>query len=34
MALAITVVSLPGLKPLVSRPEKHETTSEVFEVKN
>ncbi|KAH7208600.1 archaeal flagellin N-terminal-like domain-containing protein [Fusarium oxysporum] len=34
MALAITVVALPGLKPLVDRSPKHETRSEVFEIKN
>ena len=34
MALAITVVALPGLKPLVSRTEKHETTHETFQIKN
>ncbi|RKL43118.1 hypothetical protein BFJ72_g4531 [Fusarium proliferatum] len=34
MALAITVVALPGLKPLVDRSPKHETRSEVIEIKN
>jgi hypothetical protein len=34
MALAITVVALPGLKPLVSRPVKHEASNEVFDIKN
>ncbi|KAF0642155.1 hypothetical protein FPSE5266_10092 [Fusarium pseudograminearum] len=34
MALAITVVALPGLRPLVSRPMKHETANESFYVKN
>ncbi|KAK6703783.1 hypothetical protein SNK03_007684 [Fusarium graminearum] len=34
MALAITVVALPGLRPLVSRPVKHETANESFYVKN
>ncbi|KAF4447204.1 archaeal flagellin N-terminal-like domain-containing protein [Fusarium austroafricanum] len=34
MALAITVVSLPGLKPLVSRQPKHETHTEVIDIKN
>ncbi|KAJ4258996.1 hypothetical protein NW762_008084 [Fusarium torreyae] len=34
VTLAITVVSLPGLKPLVDRSPKHETTSEIIEMKN
>ncbi|KAF4975676.1 hypothetical protein FZEAL_7566 [Fusarium zealandicum] len=34
VTLAIIVVSLPGLKPLLKRPSKHETTSEIIEVKN
>ncbi|OBS17668.1 hypothetical protein FPOA_09403 [Fusarium poae] len=34
MALAITVVALPGLKPLVNRPVRHETAQETFDTKN
>ncbi|KAF9770012.1 hypothetical protein IL306_012487 [Fusarium sp. DS 682] len=34
MALAITVVSLPGLKPLLDRSPKHEATTEILEIKN
>lgn len=34
MALAIIVVSLPGLKPLVDRAPKHQTSSEIVEMKN
>lgn len=34
MALAIIVVSLPGLKPLVDRAPKHQSSSEIVEMKN
>ncbi|KIL89230.1 hypothetical protein FAVG1_07624 [Fusarium avenaceum] len=34
MALAIIVVSLPGLKPLVDRAPRHQTSSEIVEMKN
>lgn len=34
MALAIIVVSLPGLKPLVNRAPKHQSSSEIVEMKN
>ncbi|KAF5660275.1 archaeal flagellin n-terminal-like domain-containing protein [Fusarium heterosporum] len=34
MALAIIVVSLPGLKPLVDRSPKHQTSEEIVEIKN
>jgi hypothetical protein len=34
MTLAIIVVSLPGLKPLVDRVPKHQSSSEIVEMKN
>jgi hypothetical protein len=34
MTLAIIVVSLPGLKPLIDRAPKHQSSSEIVEMKN